>query len=126
MATEQIILYAIIGLIALLIIRKKFLARSINNYTPGEAKEKVKSGSILLDVRTAAERRMQSIQSSLHIPLQEIPARMKELEKFRNREIICYCATGSRSVSAAIQLKKAGFTAGNLSGGISAWNFSSK
>jgi rhodanese-related sulfurtransferase len=49
---------------------------------------------------------------------------MKELEKYRSREIICYCASGSRSVNAALKLKKAGFKAGNLRGGIGKWNFS--
>lgn len=124
MTTEQIFLYGVIGVIALLILRRKLLVLGIKNYTSSEARERIKAGSIMLDVRTASERRLQSIPSSLHIPLHEIPSRIKELEKHKNREIICYCATGSRSVSAAHKLKKAGFTAGNLLGGISAWNFS--
>ncbi|NUN07755.1 MAG: rhodanese-like domain-containing protein [Ignavibacteriaceae bacterium] len=102
------------------------MARSVNNYSSGEVKERVKAGSILLDVRTSGERKVQSIPSSIHIPLHEISARLSELEKFRNREIICYCASGNRSVSAALRLKKAGFNVANLTGGISNWNFSSR
>ncbi|MFA6455914.1 MAG: rhodanese-like domain-containing protein [Bacteroidota bacterium] len=122
MASDQIFLYAIIGLAVLLYIRKQFQLRGLNNYTAAEVKQKMKSGSILLDVRSAAERSSRSIPSSIHIPLHELASRMKDLEKYRSKEIICYCASGSRSVSAGIKLKKAGFTVGNLTGGISSWN----
>lgn len=123
MTSDQIFLYVLLGIMVLLYIRKQLLARSLNNYSGAEAKEKVRSGSILLDVRTASERSSASIPKSIHIPLHELSSRMKELEKFREKEIICYCASGSRSVTAGIKLKKAGFTAGNLTGGIASWNF---
>jgi rhodanese-related sulfurtransferase len=47
---------------------------------------------------------------------------MDELNKHKEREIICYCQTGSRSVSAAIILQKNGFNIANLRGGILGWN----
>jgi rhodanese-related sulfurtransferase len=120
---DQIFLYAVLGIMLLMYIRKQLLARSLNNYTGAQAKEQVRTGSILLDVRTASERSSHSIPKSIHIPLHELSPRMKELEQYRGKEIICYCASGSRSVSAGIKLKKAGFTAGNLTGGITSWNF---
>ncbi len=123
MTSEQILFYVLIGIVLLIYIRKQFLIRSLSNYSGEEAKQKVASGSILLDVRTAAERKSNSIPRSIHIPVQELSARIKELEKYRSKEIICYCASGSRSVSAALKLKKAGFKVGNLRGGIGAWNF---
>jgi rhodanese-related sulfurtransferase len=123
MTSEQILFYVIIGIVLLVYVRKQFLTRSLSNYSGEEAKQKVASGSILLDVRTSAERKSNSIPRSIHIPVQELSARMKELEKYRSREIICYCASGSRSVSAALKLKKAGFKVGNLRGGIGTWNF---
>jgi rhodanese-related sulfurtransferase len=124
MTSEQILFYVIIGVVLLIYVRKQFLTRSLSNYSGEEAKQKVASGSILLDVRTASERKSNSIPKSIHIPVQELSTRIKELEKYRSREIICYCATGSRSVSAALKLKKAGFKVGNLRGGIGTWNFS--
>ena len=123
MEPGQIFLYALLALMIFLYLRKAILGRSLNNYNGTQAKAQMKSGSILLDVRTAGERKSLSIPSSIHIPLQELSGRMKELEKYKGKEIICYCASGSRSVSAGIKLKKAGFTAGNLSGGIGSWNF---
>ncbi len=123
MAPDQIFIYGLLAVMVGFYIRKQLLARSLNNYSGTEAKQKVKAGSILLDVRTAGERSSLSIPSSIHIPLHELSSRMKELEKYKGKEIICYCASGSRSVSAGIKLKKAGFTAGNLRGGIASWNF---
>lgn len=122
MTPDQIFLYGILGVIVLFWLRKQLLARGLNQYTGPQAKQKMKEGAVMLDVRTAMERSSVSIPGSLHIPLQELSSRMKELEKHRSKEIICYCASGSRSVSAGIKLKKAGFTVGNLSGGISSWN----
>ena len=124
MTGVQIFLYAALGIIVLFYLRKQILARGLNHYTPAEAKERVKSGSVLLDVRTAGERSAGSIPNSVHFPLLEIGSRMKDLEKHRSKEIICYCASGNRSVSAGLKLKKAGFTVGNLKGGIASWNFS--
>jgi rhodanese-related sulfurtransferase len=125
MTSEQIFFYAMLGILLIFYIRKQLLMRSLNNYSGAEAKQQVKAGSILLDVRTAGERKSSSIPTSIHIPVHELSSRLKELEKHRGKEIICYCASGSRSVSAALKLKKAGFTVGNLKGGIGSWNFSS-
>jgi len=94
----------------------------IPQYSPSEALSKIQSGGILLDVRTTEEHSSNAIKDSLHIPLQEIKNRLHELEEFRTREIICYCASGYRSNSAAQILMQEGFTVANLSGGISAWN----
>ncbi len=124
MTSEQIYFYVIIGIALLWFVRKQLLTRSLANYSGEEAKQKLASGSILLDVRTAGERKSSSIPKSIHIPVHELSTRIKELEKYRGREIICFCASGSRSVSAALKLKKAGFKVGNLKGGIGTWNFS--
>jgi rhodanese-related sulfurtransferase len=125
MTSEQLFFYALLGVMLIFYIRKQLLVRSLNNYSGAEAKQQVKAGSILLDVRTAGERKSSSIPTSIHIPVHELSSRLKELEKHRSKEIICYCASGSRSVGAAIKLKKAGFKVGNLKGGIGSWNFSS-
>ena len=126
MTGEQVFFYSILVLIAFVYIRKQLAARGLKNYSPADVKEKMKAGSILLDVRTSRERSAHSIGGSIHIPLHEIGSRLKDLEKHRGKEIICYCASGNRSVSAAVKLKKAGFNVANLKGGIAAWNFSNR
>ena len=123
MSGEQIFFYLVLAIIVFIYVRKQLLAREMKNYSAAEAKERIKSGSILLDVRTVRERSSRSLPGSIHIPLHELGSRLKDLEKHRSKEIICYCASGSRSVSAAVKLKKAGFNIANLKGGISSWNF---
>ncbi|MCH7963754.1 MAG: rhodanese-like domain-containing protein [Bacteroidetes bacterium] len=101
-----------------------WLAKTIKHYTPTEASEKLRNSRsvLLLDVKTLKERKAQSIKKSIHIPLAEISSRVDELNKFRNQEIICYCKTGIRSLSAASKLKRNGFNSANLRGGIVQWN----
>lgn len=125
MTTEQILLYTVVLLVAALYVRRLMRMRSIKNYSPRELQERLQRAPhpVLLDVRTAAERQTGAIKGSLHIPVQELRRRESELEKHREREVICYCQSGSRSISAALALKKLGYNAGNLRGGIADWNF---
>lgn len=119
----QIILYLVIAIAVYMLIKRIWLAKTIKHYTPLEASEKMRNskGVVLLDVRTTKERKIQSINKSVHIPLAEINSRVDELDKFRNHEIICYCKAGMRSLSAASKLKKIGFNSANLKGGIIQW-----
>jgi rhodanese-related sulfurtransferase len=124
MTTEQILLYALIALIMVYIIRKVLLIKSIKHYSAQEASQKIKKerNVILLDVRTDTERKKNSIRGSYHIPITSIANSETELKKFKGAEIICYCQTGNRSLNAAAKLKKLGFNASNLKGGIIRWN----
>jgi len=124
MNTFQIILLVFAGIIVFSFIKKKIQTRSLINYSPQEAGDKVKGSRnvILLDVRTKAERDRQSIKGSFHIPLHELNSRADELNKFKDKEIICYCQTGNRSISAVMKLRKKGFNAANMKGGIVRWN----
>jgi rhodanese-related sulfurtransferase len=80
-----------------------------------------KEKPILLDVREVFEHQSENIPGSKLIPLGELPGRISELEKFREKEIIVYCRSGSRSMSACKFLQKQGFNVTNLSGGMNRW-----
>ena len=124
MTTGQIFLYAFIALIVFYAVRKFFLIKSIKHYSAQEASQKIKKerNVVMLDVRTDNERRQGSIKGSYHIPLTSLSSSQNELKKFKAAEIICYCRTGNRSLNAAAKLKKLGFNASNLRGGIIRWN----
>ncbi len=121
----QIILILLAGLIVYNFVRRMILTKSIKQYSASEANEVVKKtrNAILLDVRTSSERSAQQIKGSVHIPLNELRRRSSELKKYQDKEIICYCRTGNRSINAASILKKNGFNTANLKGGIVSWNF---
>ena len=126
MATEQIILYVLIALIIYYVGKKIYLIKTIKQYSPVDASTKVKKerNVVFLDVRTDKERKQSVIKGSYHIPVTSIKEREQELKKFKDAEIICYCRTGSRSLTAASKLKKMGYNASNLSGGMIRWNAS--
>lgn len=123
MTPLQILFLLAASLIAVGVLRKTYLRRTVPHYDATSVREKLKekAGITLLDVRTSAERSRGHIRGSIHIPLQELHRRAADLEKFRQTEIICYCQSGSRSLSAAHTLRRMGYRAANLAGGASAW-----
>jgi rhodanese-related sulfurtransferase len=78
-----------------------------------------KDGSLLIDVRTRAERDRGYIEGSLHIPLPELRKRLSEIPE--GKEIITYCQSGQRSYNASRFLEQKGFNVKNLSGGYLTW-----
>ena len=87
-----------------------------------EVKERLDCGEqiTIVDVRTADEVAGGAIPGALHIPLQELDARWRELEEAD--EIVCYCAMGGRSLQAAKLLREKGLiNATSLEGGVGAW-----
>lgn len=83
---------------------------------------KTKEKPVLLDVRQPDEHKQKHIPNSLLIPLGDLQHRMKELEKYKNKEIIVYCASGARSSSACRMLSAAGYSVRNLNGGMMMWH----
>ena len=70
--------------------------------------EKVASGALILDVRTAKEYETGHIEGSTNIPLSHLHADSIPLDK--SRMIITCCSHGLRSVKAVSLLKRHGFT----------------
>lgn len=76
---------------------------------------------VLLDVREPYEREVALIEPSIHIPMSEVPERLREI--VRDRAVVVYCHTGMRSAMVAAFLEQRGFrTVANLGGGIDAWS----
>jgi rhodanese-related sulfurtransferase len=78
--------------------------------------------ALMLDVREQAEYAQAHILNARGLPLSQLEARIGDLEKFKDKPLIVYCATDNRSSTAVATLKKRGFTnVFSLSGGFSAW-----
>lgn len=74
----------------------------------------------LIDVRTVAEYKARHIPQFKNIPLNTLPNALSNLDK--EKETIVICQSGMRSMQAARQLSKAGFTnIVNVTGGMNAW-----
>ncbi|WP_320054840.1 rhodanese-like domain-containing protein [uncultured Acetobacteroides sp.] len=70
-------------------------------------KELVARGAIIIDVRTPQEFSTGNIKGSVNIPVSALPHRVGSLSK--QKPIIVYCASGSRSASAKGFLDQQGF-----------------
>lgn len=78
--------------------------------------------ALVLDVREDKEYAEGHIPKAKHIPLGQLPGRLNELDKFKNKPVLVTCRSGQRSARACGILKKAGFeTVYNQAGGIIAW-----
>ena len=72
----------------------------------------------LLDVRTIQEYKEGHLRDATLIPVQALASNLGMLKQDKNKKIIVYCRTGSRSVSASRILEENGFTPLNVKGGI--------
>lgn len=78
--------------------------------------------ALVLDVREQAEFAQAHILNSRGLPLSQFEARIGDLEKYKDKPVIVYCASGNRSNAAASMLRKRGFSSVfNLNGGFVAW-----
>lgn len=92
--------------------------------SPKELKRRLDAGEKLplVDVREDHELAICKLPDNIHIPMNQLPVRMTELEKFKGQDIIVYCRSGGRSGQCVQYLRNAGFNAINLTGGILAWS----
>jgi sulfur-carrier protein adenylyltransferase/sulfurtransferase len=96
---------------------------SVPDIGPRELKRRLDAGEALtvLDVREPWEIKLASLPGTLNIPLNEVPARLGELNP--HAELVVMCHAGGRSRRAAEFLSARGFThVANLAGGIDAWS----
>jgi rhodanese-related sulfurtransferase len=116
----------IVGAFAVLLMLRGLRRRSVPRVSAEEAAERLKRGeAVLLDVRAPSEYRSSHIKGSISIPAVEMRRRLDEVKRKGQgqKEIICYCNTGNRSVNAAALLRGKGLNASSLDGGIGEWNF---
>ncbi|TPW90625.1 hypothetical protein FJ656_36795, partial [Schumannella luteola] len=80
----------------------------------------VEERPVLLDVREPAEAEIARIPGSLLIPFGELTLRMGELDPAK--PLVVYCHHGIRSDEALTILRRQGFAARHLTGGIESWS----
>jgi len=72
----------------------------------------------LLDVRTPEEFRSGHLRNATLIPLDKLETNLNKLASVKNKKILVYCRSGSRSVAASRILEKHGFVPLNIKDGI--------
>ncbi|MBV1944284.1 FAD-dependent oxidoreductase [Streptococcus parasuis] len=91
------------------------LSGKVATFQWSQVDELISNNAFLLDVREEFELAIGTIESSHHIPLNQLRQRLGELPK--NQPIYVYCQVGHRGYNAARILSQAGFDVKNLDGG---------
>ena len=100
----------------------------IEQVRPGQLPQWLQSNgadAVVLDVRENAEVRAASVKPGgfelVHIPMNEIPGRLGQLDPGRAVAVLCH--HGARSMRVALFLQANGFEKlANIAGGIEAWS----
>lgn len=108
-----------IGLAVAVVVWMVFRSRK-NAARSALAHKAVEAGAKLIDVRTPAEFASGHLPGAVNIPMQELGRRMKEAGK-KDRPVVVYCQSGSRSVVAKQLLETSGFKEVINLGSIRAW-----
>ncbi len=75
---------------------------------------------LMLDVREPWENNLCRIEGSHFAPMQTVPQRLNEWQS--ERDTVCICHHGGRSMHVAMFLERQGFSSVfNLTGGVDAW-----
>jgi rhodanese-related sulfurtransferase len=86
-----------------------------------QARRATGTAPVVLDVREDWELALARIADIVHIPMNEVPARLSELDP--DAELVVMCRSGARSMQVAQFLERKGFrSVANLTGGILAWS----
>ncbi len=101
------------------VLSKLFGATRTSSIGAVEARELMRSGAVLVDVREKSEWDAGHAPKAKHHPLRGLPSSMGRLPE--DRTIIVVCRSGNRSARATKVLAQAGFDAVNLTGGMTAW-----
>ena len=96
----------------------------MRNLTPAELAAWLADGArerpVLLDVREPWEFQTCHIAGACHVPMNELPRRLEELDPAS--EVVAICHHGTRSLHVAHFLARQGFQhVYNLAGGVDAW-----
>ncbi len=83
-----------------------------------EINDLIKSGYVLVDVRTKDEYDQSDLPGSINIPLDELRQRHHEIG---SKKVLIHCQVGLRGHTASMLLNQLGYEAKNLSGGFLTW-----
>ena len=78
----------------------------LNEVALDQAKEMVRQGAVLVDVRMESEHSGGAIKGSLNIPLYMLRLKADSLDP--NKQYVCYCETGRRSLRGSLPAERAG------------------
>ena len=90
--------------------------------TAMQAVRLMNQGALVIDLRAKESYDAGHIGDARNVPIAELQSRADGLKKWRDKNVITYCDSGTSGASGARALMKLGFTkVFNLHGGLNAW-----
>lgn len=124
-ASNHLLLFVAAIVVMVLLLGNEILRilRGERRLAPADAVRVINSDDAqVIDVRSAADFKKGHILNARSIPLARLAEHEKELAKYKEQPILCYCALGSTAPQACERLRKMGFTTVYaLKGGLNAW-----
>jgi len=99
---------------------------NIKNVSAEEAYKLIKDNKelVILDVRTKEEYDGGHIPGAKLVPVQVLPMKLSELNQYKDKPVLVYCASGGRSPRAVTTLANSEFTnLYHLTRGLSSWRY---
>jgi rhodanese-related sulfurtransferase len=96
-------------LIAGAVIALLFVGKRLSFVSPEIAQSQLRSGALLVDVRSAGEYRARHLPGAVNIPLDELTASLAPRLADKNQVMLLHCLSGTRSGLARRQLKQLGY-----------------
>ncbi|MCB4742768.1 MAG: rhodanese-like domain-containing protein [Sulfurovum sp.] len=111
---------AMIVLIVWFAYTKGWIFANFESITPKQAITLLEKDNniMLLDVRTIQEYKGGHLHNAILIPLSKLEKNLNKLVLYKNKKILVYCRSGSRSITASRILEKHGFIPINIKEGI--------
>ena len=118
-------LFLALAVVTFLLI-KEFMETAFSpfqNLSPMNVVVKMNSDNLMIvDVREPHEFILGHIENALNLPLGKLKDQINTLDKYKNKDILLVCQSGTRSAPACKTLLAAGFEkVFNLDGGMQAW-----
>lgn len=124
-SNHSLLVIAFFALLAVIIFNEaKNLGQKFTKLSPAAAVNLMNNNDdvVFLDVREPGETANGKITRAIQIPVGSVKERIAELEKYKDKPIVVYCKTGTRSSIACNALTKQGFSNVHcLTGGIMSW-----
>ncbi|MFO7858839.1 MAG: rhodanese-like domain-containing protein [Ectothiorhodospiraceae bacterium] len=94
----------------------------VTEVSPAEARERIRNGAVVLDVRDREEFEQGHIEGAVNISRGTLEMRIMDALPDPETPIVCHCAAGKRGALAADTLQRIGYrNVVNLAGGLQAY-----
>jgi len=86
------------------------LTRVFGRVSEDRARELLRRGALLLDVRTLEEFQSGHLRGAVNVPYQEVAQRIEALAPDKSAPVVVYCLSGGRSGIARSNLRRLGYS----------------